>query len=149
MVSYLRHHLQPLALTNILALAHSILQLLNNLLVQRLRARDDEFHLTPRGAHQSTELLHHALQHAQAVVLGQRRQEVLQGVVLVLDVGALLQLGDDLLLVRLGEGGRAEDALQAGVALEGVAQVLEGAGDGVEGTLLGGGGVLCVVILVM
>lgn len=67
---------------------------------------------------------------------------MLQRLRLIGDVGRFLQLGNDLLLVAFGEGGGVEDVLEAGVAFEGLGEVVEGAGDGVQGALFGGCSVL-------
>ena len=140
--SYLRHNLQLLPLPNVLALADSLLQLLHNLLVQRRRTRNRHLYLASCRTHQRSEFLAHSLERAQAVVLGQSVEEVLDGVVLVLHVGRLLNLGDDLLLVGDRESGRSQNLLELSIALEGLVQVVQSLGDGVEGTLLGGSRVL-------
>lgn len=138
--TYLGHNLQLLALANVLALANSGLQLLDDLGVERAGGGDGHLDLTAGGAHEGGELLADALEDAEAVVLGQGLEELLEG--LVGDAGGLLELADDLLLVLDGEGGRGQDLLQLRVLLEGGLQVLHGAGDGLEGGGLGGRGVL-------
>lgn len=129
-------------MAEVLALAHSRLKLPDHLRVQRRSARDGHFNLTTRRAHQGTELLANALKNAQAVVLGQCLQEVLDRVVLVCHTHGLLQLLHNLRLVGRGEGRRGHDGLELAVLLEGAVEVLEALGDIVEGTLLSGGGVL-------
>lgn len=139
--TYLRHNLELLALANVLALANSGLQLPDNLGVQSAGGGDGHLNLATGGAHEGTELLGDALEDGEAVVLGEGVEELLQGV--VGDAGGLLELGDDLLLVLDGEGGRGEDLLQLSVLLEGALEVLHGARDGLERGGLGGRGVLC------
>jgi len=104
--------------------------------------RNSQLNLPPIRTHQSPKLLADALQHAQAVVLGQRLEEVLDGVALVLNADLARELVDDAVLVGGAEGWGEHDVLQLGVALEHRSDVFEGFGDGVEGLLLGGCGVL-------
>jgi hypothetical protein len=93
------------------------------------------------GAHQGRELLDDTLQQTQAVVLGERVEEVLQDVPLVA-AGHLLQLLDDLLLVADGEGRRVQDGSELLIALEDLAELSEGLRDLIEGRRFGGGSVL-------
>ncbi len=141
-LAHLRHNLQLLPLPNVLTLTHHPLQLLDHLLVQRTRTCNHHLHLALGRAHQRAKLLAHAIQQAQPVVLRQRLEEMLQRLRLIGHVGRFLQLGNDLLLVAFGEGGGVEDVLEAGVAFEGLGEVVEGAGDGVQGALFGGCSVL-------
>jgi hypothetical protein len=125
--TYLRHNLQLLALANKRALADSVLQLPNDLSVQRAGGGDGHLNLAAGGGHEGAELLADALKDGETVVGGQG-----------------LELGDDLLLVLDGERGRGQDLLQASVLLESGSEVLHGLGDGIEGGGLGGCGVLLV-----
>jgi hypothetical protein len=79
---------------------------------------NEHFHLSFCGAHQSAEFVTHALEQAEAVVLGQDGEEVLDCAGLVGAAGVLFEFGDDLGLVGVGECGRAEDGLEFGVGLE-------------------------------
>lgn len=147
-MTYLRHNLQLLVRTNVLALAHSSLELLYDLVVQWRSRGDGHLDLAPRGADQLLKLLADTLQNAQAVVLGKGLEEVANGVGLVGDVGGLLDLGHNLALVLGGEGRGAQDGLKAGILLEGLGEALDGLGDAVEGLRLDGGGVLPMAVLV-
>lgn len=93
------------------------------------------------SAHQSTELLADILEGAETVVLSKGSEEVLQDVGLV-GTGDLLELLNDLLLVGDGQGGSAEDGVQLGVGLQGLAEAGDGLGGLVEGGGLGGSLVL-------
>lgn len=93
------------------------------------------------SAHQSAELLADSLQGTETVVLGKGSEEVLEDVGLV-GTSDLLELGDDLLLVGVGEGRGTEDGDQLGVGLQGLAELGDGLGGRIEGGGLGGGGVL-------
>ena len=93
-----------------------------------------------RRTYQLAELLAHAGQDAQAVVLGQRLQEVLDG--LALHAGGLLELGDDGALVGGGQRRRGQDGRQLGVLLQQAVEAGEGLGGGLEGGGLDGRGVL-------
>lgn len=93
------------------------------------------------GAHQSAELLADTLQSTETVVLGQSSEEVLEDVGLV-GASDLLELGDDLRLVGVGEGRGTEDGDQLGVGLQGLAEGSDGLGGRVEGGGLGGCSVL-------
>lgn len=93
------------------------------------------------SAHQSAELLANTLQSTETVVLGKGDEEVLQDVGLI-GTGKLLEFGDDLLLVGVGEGRSAEDSGQLRVGLQGLAEGSDGLGGRVEGGGLGGGSVL-------
>ena len=104
-------------------------------------AGDGQLNLTTGGAHEGTELLGNTLKLVESVVLGQSLEEVLDGVVLVLDVEGLLDLGNDLLLVGLAEGGGIKDGLELGVSLEGGSEVLETLGGGIQRLGLDSGGV--------
>lgn len=93
------------------------------------------------GAHESTKLLANALQNAQAVVLGKGSEEVLEDITLV-GASNLLELGNDLLLVGVGQGRGTEDGDQLLVGLQGLAEGSDSLGGRVEGGGLGGGSVL-------
>lgn len=107
-----------------------------------LGAGNVELDLAAVGAHELGEVLGDGLEQAEPVVLGEGLEEVLDDAFLVLAADQLLQLGDDLLLVALGEGRGGENLGELRVLLEDVVQVLEGLGDGLEGGGLGGSGVL-------
>ena len=109
--------------------------------VTYLSTGDAQLDLTTVSAHESTELLADTLEGAKAVVLGQSGEEVLQDVTLV-GTGNLLELGNDLLLVGIGEGGGTEDSTQLLVALQGLAEIGNSLGGLVEGSGLGGSSVL-------
>jgi len=93
------------------------------------------------SAHESSELLADTLEGAQTVVLGQSSEEVLQNVTLV-GTGNLLELGNDLLLVGVGEGWGTEDSTQLLVGLQGLAEAGDSLGGLVESSGLGGSSVL-------
>lgn len=124
-----------------LRLGDSLLETGNGLSVELLGAGDAELDLAAVGAHQSRELVADTLEGAEAVVLGQGVEEVLEDVGLV-GTGDLLQLLDDLLLVGIGQGRGAEDGRELLVALQGLAEGGDGLGGLVEGGGLGGSGVL-------
>lgn len=140
--TYLRHNLQLLALTDKLALADGVLQLLDDLSVERAGGSDGHLDLAAGGGHEGAELLADALKDGKTVVGSQGLEELLDG--LVGAAGGLLELGDNLLLVFDGESGRGQDALEFNVLLEGGLEALHGLGDGIEGGGLGGCGVLLV-----
>ncbi|KAK1256487.1 hypothetical protein MKX07_008746 [Trichoderma sp. CBMAI-0711] len=96
--------------------------------------------LAPRSGNDLAKLVGDALEKAQAVVLGQRLEEVLERGA----AGASLldELGDDGRLVGGRQGRRGEDADQLGVLVEEAGQLGELFGGGVEGRRLGGRGVL-------
>ncbi|KXS94400.1 hypothetical protein AC578_7792 [Pseudocercospora eumusae] len=136
------YNLQFLALTNVLALAHSVLELLHDLVVQWRSAGNSHLHLSACSTHQLRKLLSHTVQYSQSVVLGKSLEEVLNSVGLVLHVDGLLDLGDDLLLVGNCESRRGQDLLELGVLLECLPEALHGFGDRINGVGFGGGGVL-------
>jgi hypothetical protein len=92
--------------------------------------------------HEHTKLLYNTLQYAQSVVLSECVEEVLDDAVLVGAANVLLELLDNLLLVRDGERGSVEDLVKLGVLLEDSLKSLERLCGGVEGVGLGGRGVL-------
>lgn len=105
-----------------------------------LGAGDLELDLAAGGAHDGAKLLADALQETQAVVLGERAEEVLDR--LAAGAGLLGQLGDNGRLVLGGEGGSGQDLRQLGVLLDNGVEVAEGLGRGIEGRGFGGGSVL-------
>lgn len=105
-----------------------------------LGAGDLELDLAAGGAHDGAKLLADALQETQAVVLGERAEEVLDR--LAAGAGLLGQLGDNGGLVLGGEGGSGQDLRQLGVLLDNGVEVAEGLGRGIEGRGFGGGSVL-------
>lgn len=98
-----------------------------------LGTRDNHLDLSTRGAHDLGELVADALQDAQSVVLGQRSQEVLDGLVGARGAQRLLQLGYDGALVAGGQGGGAEDGHQLLVLGDEVTEGAQGLGSRVEG----------------
>lgn len=112
-----------------------------NQAITYLSTGDAELDLTTVSAHESSELLADTLEGAQTVVLGQSSEEVLQNVTLV-GTGNLLELGNDLLLVGVGEGWGTEDSTQLLVGLQGLAEAGDSLGGLVEGSGLGGSSVL-------
>ena len=95
------------------------------------------------STHKGTELLANAFQNAQPVVLSQGVEEVLEDVTLV-TTRELLELTNNLLLVRSREGRGANDRGQLAVRLQGLAEDSEGAGGLVEGRRFDGGSVLFI-----
>lgn len=93
------------------------------------------------SAHQGSELLADTIEGAETVVLSKSGEEVLQDVGLV-GTGDLLELLNDLLLVGDAQAGSAEDGVQLGVGLQGLAEAGDGLGSLVESSGLGGGLVL-------
>jgi hypothetical protein len=104
-------------------------------------AGDGQLNLTTGSAHEGTELLGNTLKLVQSVVLGQSLEEVLDGVVLVLDTEGLLDLGNDLRLVGFAEGGGLKDSLESGISLEGGMEVLETLCGGIQRVGLDSGSV--------
>lgn len=102
---------------------------------------DAQLDLAAVSAHESTELLADGLQGTETVVLGQGEEEVLEDVALV-GTGDLLELGDDLELVVVGEGRGTEDGTELGVGLQGLIEGSDGLGGLVKGRRLGGSSVL-------
>lgn len=78
---------------------------------------DNHFHLTPLGADQGAEFLTGGREQAEAVVLCERGQKVLDGAALVDAARVLLQLGHNLGLVGFREGRGLENRLQLRVGL--------------------------------
>lgn len=95
------------------------------------------------STHKGTELLANAFQNAQPVVLSQGVEEVLKDVTLV-TTRELLELTNNLLLVRSREGRGANDRGQLAVRLQGLAEDSEGPGGLVEGRGFDGGSVLFI-----
>lgn len=106
-----------------------------------LSAGNVQLDLAAVSAHQSGKLLTDALQSAKAVVLGKGDEEVLEDVGL-LGASDLLELGNDLLLVGVGEGRGTEDGGQLRVGLQGLAEGSDGLGGRVESGGLRRGSVL-------
>lgn len=92
------------------------------------------------SAHQKSELVDDIGQQAEAVVLGESAEEVLE--VALVGTSDLLEFRDDGLLVRGSEGRGGDDAGELAVGLEGITEGVQGLGGSVEGGGLGGGGVL-------
>lgn len=100
------------------------------------------------STHKGTELLANALQNAQPVVLSQGVEEVLEDVTLV-TARELLELTNNLLLVRSREGRGADDRGQLAVRLQGLAEDSEGPGGLVEGRGFDGGSVLFIATIAL
>lgn len=94
------------------------------------------------GAHELGKLGDDAGERAEAVVLGEGGEQVLDDAVFVGAANVLLQLLDDLLLVRYGEGGRTQNVGELGVAFEDAGELVERLGCWVECVGLRGCGVL-------
>lgn len=105
-----------------------------------LSAGDDHLNLAASGAHELAELAADTGEEAEAVVLSEGSEEVLDG--LARGTGALLQLGHDGTLVGGGQGRGLEDGDQLGVLLKQAAEGGEALGGGLEGRGLDGGRVL-------
>lgn len=101
---------------------------------------DGHLDLTAGGGDDLVELVADALEEAQAVVLGEGVEEVLDGGAAA--AGLLDQLGDDSRLVLGAQGRGGEDLVELGVLVDNVAEGGEGLGGRVEGRRLGGGSVL-------
>jgi hypothetical protein len=103
---------------------------------------NDHPDLAAGRAHDLVELGAHPRNQRQAVVLGQGGQQVLDRLVGRGHAGGLLELGDDLALVGLGERRGPQDRRQLGVLAD---DVLEGGQ--VLGGLVEGGGLDCCCVL--
>lgn len=101
-----------------------------------------ELNLATGGGDQLRELLADAAEEAQAVVLGEGLEEVLDGG--VAGAGLLGELGDDVGLVLGGQGRGRQDGGELGILLEEGAELGDGVGGGIEGGGLGGGRVLVI-----
>ena len=105
-----------------------------------LGAGDHHLDLTTGGAHKLVELSANTGEKAEAVVLGEGGEEVLDG--LARGTGVLLQLNDDGALVGGGQGRGLEDGDQLRILLQQVAEGGETLGGGLEGGGLDGSRVL-------
>lgn len=105
-------------------------------------ARNSHLDLSSSGAHQFAELLAHALQETQSVVVGEGGQKVLDCDVLVRASGVLLQLGHDLGLVLGTESWGTKDGRQLGIFVVYVVQGADSLCDDVERGSLHGCSVL-------
>ena len=92
--------------------------------------------------HEYTKLLNNALQHAQSVVLSESVEQVLDDALLVSAANVLLELLDNLLLIRYRQRRRVEDVVELGVLLEHTLEVRQRLGCGLEGVGLCRRGVL-------
>lgn len=100
-----------------------------------LCGRHNHLDLATGSAHELGELVADTLQKAQAVVLSESGEEVLDGVVGAGGADALLELGHDGALVAVGQRRRGEDNGELGVPGEQVAE----SGDGLRGRFEGRG----------
>lgn len=95
-------------------------------------AGNGKLNLASGSTHQLAELCADAFEKGQAVVLGERVEEVLDGVGLVLATGVLLELRDDGRLVLGGEGRRLHDVGELWVLDIDLLEGAEGLGHGLE-----------------
>lgn len=123
--------LELLALA-VLGLRNSLFETRDALAVEFLSRSDVQVELAAVSTHQGAELLADVLEDAQAVVLGQGGEEVLEGVALVATARELLQLGDDFLLVGACQGRCPDDRCQLAVRLERLAEDSQGTGNLVQ-----------------
>ena len=98
-----------------------------------LSTSNHQIHLPPRRTHELAKLLADPLEYAQAIVIRQRLEEVLDRVALVLGAHVPLQLLDDLRLVVRAQGRGREDLGEVDVFLEYFGQGRERFGDRVQG----------------
>lgn len=105
-------------------------------------AGNNQLDLTTGGAHELAELVANALQDAQSVVLGESRQEVLDGLVGSRGAQGLLQLLNNGALIGIRQGRCAQDSGELGVLGNDVVQGVEGLGGRIERGGLDGGSVL-------
>jgi len=105
-----------------------------------LSAGNHHLDLTTGGAHELIELVADTGKETKAVVLGEGRKEVLDG--LTGGANVLLQLGDDGALVGGGQRRCLENVDELGVLLDQAAEGGEALGSGLEGRGLDGGRVL-------
>ena len=108
--------------------------------LSHLGAGDVELDLTAVSAHESSELLADTPEGTETVVLGKGLEEVLEDVTLV--TGDLGELLDDGGLVGIAQARGIEDGAELLVGLEGLAEAGDGTSGLVEGSGLGGSGVL-------
>lgn len=73
--------------------------------------------------HEYAKLLNNTLQHAQSVVLGESVEQVLDDALLVSAANVLLELLDNLLLIRHRQRRRMEDLVELGILLEDTLEV--------------------------
>lgn len=142
----LGNDLDALALEDVVRLGDGALEAAEGPAVERRSAGNDQLNLSPVRTHEHTKFLHNTLQHAQAVVLGESREEVLYDALLIGIANVLLEFLDNLLLVRDGEGGGVQDLAELGVLLENCRERLERLCGGVEGVGFGGCGVLPIIV---
>jgi len=109
--------------------------------VSYLRGGDHHLDLAAGGAHELGELGHDRGQQAEAVVLGEGGEKVLN-VGVALDAGHLEELADDGALVGGRELRGAEEGGELGVLFDDGPDRNEGAGRGLKGGGLDGGRVL-------
>lgn len=107
-----------------------------------LGTRDRQFNLSSSSAHQDAKFVNHTGQNTQPVVVGQRFQEALNDTSLVISAEVLLELRNDLTLVRGAERWGREKRSEFSVLLEDSGERLEGAGGGFESGGFRGGRVL-------
>lgn len=105
-----------------------------------LSARNRHLNLTAGGGNQLAELVADTVQKRQAVVVGQRAKQVLDG--LAARASLLLELLHNLALVGGAQGWRLEDGRQLGVLGQEAAQLGERGAGRLERRRLDGGRVL-------
>jgi hypothetical protein len=132
--------LELLALADVGGLGDGALKAVESLVVEGLGADDLHLDLAAGGGHDLGKLLADALEEAEAVVLGESGEEVLDGG--GAGAGLLLELGNDGGLVLGAQGRGRKDSGQLGVLLDDGGEAGEGLGGGVEARGLDGRGVL-------
>lgn len=109
-------------------------------IVTNLSRSNDNLKFTLGGADNLAKLLADALEDAEAVVLGQGGEQVVDG--LVGGAGLLLEFGDDGGLVLSAQGRRGEDGGELGILGDDSVQLRDSLGGRVEGRGLNSRGVL-------
>lgn len=134
--------LELLALADVGRLGDGGLEAVEGLVVQGLGRGDGHLDLAAGRRHDLVELFADAAEEAEAVVLGEGLEEVLEGGAVA--AGLLDELGDDGGLVLGAQGRGRQDAGELNILLDDGAEVGEGLGRGLEGRRLGSGSVLII-----
>lgn len=114
------------------------------MLVTHRSTCDGQLKLSPRSSNQFREVIAYTLQDAKPIVLGQRSQEVLDGVPFVSPSSVLQKLLYNLGLVGRAQGRSLQDHRQFRVFLEDARETKEGLGSAVKSRGFHGGSVLSV-----